>query len=114
MFRKSIEGIIAEGVKNLQSQAERVARRGVEAQEEVTRCAEQVKALIRLAQEVPEKVFDRYSSVMITTMDMRTDQPAGYLSIRTNNGDWQLHGVMGPEAIKAGKYRAIVLLEPLT
>lgn len=114
MFKRSIEAVIAEGLKNLQSQADGVARQSVEAQKVVTRCAEEIQALTRLAQEVPEKVFDRYSQVMIATFDIPSNAPLGYIALRTNCGDMSLRGVMGDEMVKSGKYRAIVLLEPLT
>lgn len=115
MFQKSIETIIAQGVKELEALSKQAADKAVEAKAAVSRCQSEVQALVNLAKQVPEKVFDRYSNVLVGTVQQYGESPSGlYASIRISTSDAQLHGLMGPNDLKAGKYRVIVLLEPIS
>ena len=115
MFQKSIEAIIAQGVKGLEGLKKEINGCVVEAQEQVQRSQSEIQSLVNLAKQVPEKVFDRYSHVLISTTLQTGGQSAPfYGEIRIAESGGQLRGLMGNESIKAGKYRVIVLLEPLS
>lgn len=115
MFQKSIEAIIADGVKHLEDLKGRVADSVVDAQEKIQRCQSEIQSLVTLAKQVPEKVFDRYSNVLVATIQEHHENPNGlYAELRLGTGMAQLHGLMGNESLKRGKYRVIVLLEPIS
>lgn len=114
MFQKSIEAIIAQGIKGLEGLKKEAAATAVEAQAQVQRCQSEIQSLVTLAKQVPEKVFDRYSNVLVTTVDMNPDENLNWAEIRINSSAGQLRGLMGNEVVKRGKYRVIVLLEPIS
>lgn len=115
MFQKSIEAVIAQGVKDLEAMAKQARQAGDEARIRVSQCQSEVQSLVNLAKQVPEKVFDRYSNVLVGTIDQRGQSPSGmYAWLRLSTSDAQLQGLMGPEDLKPGKYRVIVLLEPIS
>lgn len=115
MFQKSIEAIIAQGVRGLEALKKEAAATATEAQEQVQRCQSEIQTLVNLGKQVPEKVFDRYGCVLIGTFDHYNQSPSGmYASLRMSNSEVQLRGLMGPEDLKPGKYRAIVLLEKIS
>jgi hypothetical protein len=114
VFQKSIEAIIAQGVRGLEALKKEAAATAVEAQAQVTRSQSEIQSLVNLAKQVPEKVFDRYCNVLVSTMELYNADPhfSGYVAI--NNCQGQLRGLMGDEKLKQGKYRVTVLLEPLS
>lgn len=115
MLKKSIEAIIADGAANLEELAERVKTNAQGAAEQVARCRSEIETLVALAKDVPEKVFDRHSNVLVTTMDLNPGSSGHIWSeIRLNGHCAQLRGLMGPDQVKPGKYRVVVLLEPLS
>lgn len=115
MFKKSIEAIIADGVKELEEIAKRAENNGVQAAEQVARCKSEIETLVNLAKDVPEKVFDRHSNVLVSTLDLSQGSSGSmWAEIRLNGLCTQLRGLMGDEKIKPGKYRVIVLLEPIS
>ncbi len=114
MFQKSIETVIAQGVKGLEALKREAAETAVEAQKQVQRCQSEIQALANLAKQVPEKVFDRYSNVMISTMEIQQENPHAFGEIRISGYSGELRGLMGNEIAKKGKYRVIVLLEPIS
>lgn len=113
MLKKSIEAIIAEGEKNLQELTRQTEVASLRAQDEVKRCSDEIKGLVALSKEVPEKVFDRYSTIL-TAIGQIYGQALGYNTIRISGTDLQLRGLMGDESVKPGNYRIIVLVEPLS
>lgn len=114
MFQKSIEAIIAQGIKGLESLKKEAAATSVQAQAEVQRCQSEIQTLVNLGKQVPEKVFDRYSSVLVSTIESRQDWENFYGEIRLGSASGQLRGLMGNEILKMGRYRVIVLLEPIS
>ena len=113
MFKKSIEAIIADGKKTLESLAHGVESNAFLAKKEISRCSEEIQGLVTLAQQVPEKVFDRYSNVL-TAVGEIYGHASGYNTVRIAGTDLQLRGIMGDEAVKPGKYRIVVLVEPIS
>ncbi len=60
-------------------------------------------------------MFDRYSNVLVGTVDEYCEGNSTlYAELRINSGQTCLRGLMGDEKLKKGKYRVIVLLEPLS
>jgi len=115
MFQKSIEAIIAQGVKDLEAVVKSTRQAADEAKIKVSQCQSEIQSLINLAKQVPEKVFDRYSHVMVGTLEETYHTVPEGLSayLRYGSGEAQLRGIMGNEKLKAGKYRLIVLVEPI-
>lgn len=115
MFQKSIEAAIADGIKGLEFLKKQVEGTAVEAKAQVARCQSEIQSLVSLAKQVPEKVFDRYSNVLVGTIEEYTENRSNlYAELRLNSGQTQLRGLMGDEKVKCGKYRVIVLLEPIS
>lgn len=114
MLQKSIEAIIAQGVRDMEHQKEVVRGVAEQAKATVSQCQSEISSLVNLAKQVPEKVFDRYTHVLVSTFEMYDEArfSHGYIQINTSQG--QLHGIMGDEKIKRGKYRVIVLVEPIS
>lgn len=113
MFKKSIEAIIEDGKKHLESLASGVETNAFLAKREIARCSDEISGLVQLAKDVPEKIFDRYSTVL-TAIGEIYGQSTGYHSIRIGGTDLQLRGLMGSESLKPGKYRIVVLVEPIS
>src|SRR5689334_7606773 len=115
MFQKSIESIIAQGVKDLEAVVKSTRQAADDAKIKVSQCQSEIQSLVNLAKQVPDKVFDRYSNVLVGTIQQHDQSPAGvYAYLRLSTAETQLHGLMGPNDLKAGKYRVIVLLEPIS
>lgn len=112
MFQKSIEAIIAQGVKDLEGLTKQTRQAADEAKIKVSQCQSEIQSLVNLAKQVPEKVFDRYSSVLVSTIEVHHPQP--YAEIRIATSAVVLRGLMGDEVVKGGRYRVIVLLEPIS
>lgn len=113
MFQKSIEAIIAQGVKDLEALSRQAAETVVEAGATVSRCRSEIQSLVTLSKQVPEKVFDRYSHVLTGTF--RTNEAsAPYMELRVGGANTSLQGLMGKQELKGGTYRVIVLLEPIS
>lgn len=113
MFKKSIEAIIAEGQKNLQELVRQTEVSALRAKDEIKRCSDEISGLVALAKEVPEKVFERYSTVLTAVGQIHGMAP-GYHTVRISGSDLQLRGLMGDESVKPGNYRILVLVEPLS
>jgi len=115
MLKKSIEAIIANGIAELDELAKRAERKGAEAAVQVARCKSEIQTLVSLAKDVPQKVFDRHSNVLVTTIELGNGASGTIWSeIRLNGTCTQLRGLMGDEQIRPGKYRVVVLLEPIS
>jgi hypothetical protein len=114
MFQKSIEAIIAQGIKDLEAVVKQTQQAADEAKIKVSRCQSEIQSLVNLAKQVPEKVFDRYSNILVGTIEEHADPSQLYAEFRSAGGITQLRGLMGDERIKRGKYRVIVLLEPIS
>ena len=114
MFQKSIEAIIANGVRDLEALKRQAAACAVEAQAQVQRTQSEIQALVNLGKQVPEKVFDRYSNVLVSTIEQHVDDRNFFAEVRISSATGHLRGLMGDEKLKAGKYRVIVLLEPIS
>jgi hypothetical protein len=115
MLDKSIKAIIASGMAELEEIAKRAERKGAEAAVEVARCKSEIQTLVTLAKDVPQKVFDRHSNVLVTTIDLGGGSSGSiWAEVRLNGTCAQLRGLMGDEQVRPGKYRVVVLLEPLS
>lgn len=112
MFKKSIEAVIADGLQKMDHRSEVIQQVAKEARENVQKCRSEINSLVTLAQQVPEKVFDRYSNVLVSTIQIQSEHSGVQLQIGIDNA--HLRGVMGPEVPPKGKYRVIVLLEPIS
>jgi len=113
MFQKSIEAIIAQGVKNLEGLKKSCELAAAEAAQEVRKRQSEIQALVNLGRQVPEKVFDRYSNVQVCTININDGTYPGSNYITLGSTQAHLAGLMGDESMKPGKYRVIVLLEPI-
>jgi hypothetical protein len=113
VFKKSIEAIIAEGQKNLVELIRQTEVAALRAKDEVKRCSDEISGLVALSKDVPEKIFDRYSTVLTAVGQIYGNSP-GYHSIRISGSDLQLRGLMGDESVKPGNYRILVLVEPIS
>lgn len=115
MFQKSIQAIIDQGVRDLEAVVKQTQQAAIDAKVRVSTCQSEIQSLVTLAKQVPEKVFDRYSNVLVGTIEEYSDSPNGFnCDFRLNNNWIQLRGFMGDERLKRGKYRVVVLLEPLS
>lgn len=112
MFQKSIETIIAQGVRELEGLKKSCEMAAAEAANEVRKRQSEIQTLVNLAKQVPEKVFDRYTSVQVGMININDNYPgSNYITIGSCQA--QLAGLMGNEGLKPGRYRVIVLLEPI-
>lgn len=115
MFQKSIEAIIAQGVKDLEAVVKSTRQAADDAKVRVSQCQSEIQSLVNLAKQVPEKVFDRYSNVLVGTIEEYSDSLNSFNCDFRLGSNWtQLRGVMGNESLKRGKYRVITLLEPIS
>ena len=114
MFQKSIESIIAQGVKDLEAVVKQTRQAADDAKTKVSQCQSEIQSLVTLAKQVPEKVFDRYSQVMTGTLLLGSEYNQTYSFLRLNDAETSLRGIMGDEKVRPGKYRVIVLLEPIS
>lgn len=116
MFQKSVEAVIAQGVRDLEALTKQARQAADEARIRVSQCQSEIQSLVNLAKQVPEKVFDRYSNLLVGTIEqMHADGSSPICSeIRVEHSSTMLRGLMGDEKIKKGKYRVIVLLEPIS
>lgn len=115
MFQKSIESIIAQGVKDLEAVVKQTRQAADEAKIKVSQCQSEIQSLVTLSKQVPEKVFDRYSNVLVGTIEEYSDGNSNlYAELCLNSGQTSLRGLMGDEKFRRGKYRVIVLLEPIS
>ena len=114
MFQKSVEAIIAQGVKDLEAVVKQTRQAADDAKIRVSQCQSEIQSLVNLAKQVPDKVFDRYSQIFVSTMDLYNEDPMfnGYVTI--NNCQGPLRGIMGDEKLKRGRYRIIILMEPIS
>ena len=113
MFKKSIEAIIAAGQKNLEELTRQTEVAALRAKDEVKRCSDEINGLVALSKDVPEKIFDRYSTVL-TAVGPIYGNPHSSHSIRISGSELQLRGLMGDESVKPGNYRILVLVEPIS
>ena len=114
MFQKSIEAVVEAGVKRLGELSRSVRNNADEADEELKRCRVEIEGLVAIAKEIPDKMFARYANVLVATAEVDEKYGGQYPRIRINSHcESELRGVMGGERIKDGKYRVIVLLEPI-
>jgi hypothetical protein len=114
LFQKSIEAIIAQGVQDLEYTQKSIQQASDEAKVKVSQCQSEIQALVTLSKQVPDKVFDRYSNVLVGTIEQYVEPSELYATMRLASGETQLRGLMGNEKIPKGKYRVIVLLEPIS
>ena len=115
MFQKSIEAIIAQGIKDLEAVVKSTRQAADDAKVKVSQCQSEIQSLVNLAKQVPEKVFDRYSNVLVGTVQEYAENQSGlYAEFRLGTGMAHLQGLMGNDSLKRGKYRVIVLLEPIS
>ena len=115
MFQKSIESIISQGVKDLEAVVRQTRQAADDAKIKVSQCQSEIQSLVTLAKQVPEKVFDRYSNVLVGTIEEHVEGSSDlYAEFHINSGRTGLRGIMGNEKFKRGKYRVIVLLEPIS
>lgn len=113
MFQKAIEAVIQDGLRDIEQMVQCVEARVVYAKEEAEKRRGEIQALVDLAKDVPSAVFSRHSNVMIGTIHL-PQAGSAYAEFRVNGNGTTLSGLMGPEGVKDGKYRVIVLLEPLS
>ena len=115
MFQKSIEAVIAKGVSDLEAVVKQTRQASDDAKVRVSQCQSEIQSLVTLAKQVPEKVFDRYSNVLVGTIEQHGES-SGDISaeLRINFSQTNLCGIMGDGKFKRGKYRVIVLLEPIS
>lgn len=113
MFKKAIEAVVKDGIEELRQMEENSKRAIERAAEIVATRKSEIEALVVLAKEVPEKVFDRYSNILICEFPLHSQNAGrmGDIGLRLNGYHACLHGIMGPDDFKPGKYRAVVLLE---
>ena len=114
MFNKSIEAIIAQGTKDLEGLVAQTRRAVDEARAKVSQCQSEIQSLVNLAKQVPEKVFDRYSTVLVATVESYGESTFSYAQIQLGSSGAPLRGIWGGEKFEKGKYRVIVLLEPIS
>jgi hypothetical protein len=114
MFQKSIEAIIANGVKDLDAVVNRTRQAADDAKIKVSQCQSEIQTLVNLAKNVPEKVFDRYSQVFVSTLELYNEEPMSQGYVTINNCQGHLRGMMGDERLRKGRYRLIVLMEPIS
>lgn len=114
MFKKSIEAIIEAGLKEMEDKKQGIEGYARSAGEIIVRCESELRTLVQLAKDVPEKIFDRYSSVMVSSVEVHSnDSCSPRIQFGYARGPFELRGLMGEEQIKPGKYRVVVLLEKL-
>lgn len=117
MFKESIQSVIAAGTKHLEDLQRGCDEKSKEAAATVAKAKSEIAGLVTLAKEVPEKVFDRYSNVLVTELRLPFynggSNPSPHSFELTIDGmeRVRLNGILGDTALKNGKYRAIVLLE---
>lgn len=109
MFKKSIEAIIAQGLLDLDGKVAMIISLAEEAKKEVELRKNEMTALVQLAKDIPEKIFDRYSGVMVATVDLPKHQCHNPRISLVYGMERPLTGLMGPNELAPGTYRAIVL-----
>jgi hypothetical protein len=115
VFQKSIEAIIAQGVRDLEAVVKSTRQAADDAKIRVSQCQSEIQSLVNLAKQVPDKVFDRYSNVLVGTLENHYEGLYGMgASIMLSSSQARLQGLMGPEDLKKGKYHVIVLLEQIS
>lgn len=110
-MNKSLKAIIDEGVKELEGLAESVARRDEQAREIIERCKADMAALVRFAEDLPQKMLDKMSLVMTTDFNFGMGHgQASWSSLEICGQRQGLRGMFGGDDKIQGKYRAVVIL----
>lgn len=114
MIEKAIKGIVDAGraeLVRLQADVQGVGKR---AQAEVARAEAEIAGLIKLAADVNVNTLERFQGLLITEFPVyrRENATNPYLALQVDHGGYhQLRGVVGPELLEPGKYRALLLIE---
>lgn len=113
MFRKSIEATIEAGLSRIEELKKTCLSQADEAVRQVERTKQEIAGLVILAKEVPEKVFDRYAHVLVGGFSIHPQFGGTNLQFTLQGAGIyaSMHGIMGSESLKPGKYRVVTLLE---
>ena len=114
MIEKAIKGIVDAGSAELIRLQEDVQGVGKRAAAEVARAQAEIAGLIKLAEDVDVKTLERFQGLLTTEFQVyrREHGTNPFFSLQVDNsGHYQLRGVVGPELLEPGKYRALLLIE---
>jgi len=110
MFKEAIERLVANGEARMKDLQCSISNQADEAKREVARVSRDVGAIVKMAHDIPEKAFERFSHIMVTEFQIHQLRQA-WFALRVPEGDFQLRGFLGHESLTEGKYRAVVMLE---
>jgi hypothetical protein len=114
MIDKAIKGIIGDGLDSLErlrGHAESVAK---DAEQVLLRARADIAALVKMSEDVNVKTLERFQGLLTVEFPVhKRDNGANpYLVLQVDSGGYhQLKGVLGPQQLESGQYRALVLIE---
>lgn len=115
-IHQSLRSIIDEAKAELEEMQERTKQREERASLVIETAMSKMKGLVEFVEGLPQKMLDRFSTVLIGEFDQQRFGVQGKMSfceLRMNNCSIHLSGIMGKELDLKGRYRIVTILEKI-
>jgi hypothetical protein len=111
-MHESFKRIIAEGIRDLESKEEHIRMTSEGAAERVAQAKRDMAALSNFAEDLPQKVLERFSRVLTAEFTFGERSEMGWGMLEFGGNRQTLQGLWGgPEKPMSGRNRAVVILE---
>jgi len=110
-MHETFRRIITEGEERLEVEKEKIRSSSKSASEIVERAKQDMAALSKFAEDLPNRMMDKFSHVL--TGDLHVGSPSTYAHLEFCGGRTDLRGLWGINDLKPGKYRAIVIIQKI-
>jgi hypothetical protein len=115
-IHESLKAIVEEARFELDEMKKRCEQREERASRVIDDAMGKMEGLVQFAEGLPQKMLDRFSTVLIGEFDQSRFGVQGKMSfceLRMNNCSIHLSGIMGRELDLKGRYRIVTILEKI-
>lgn len=115
-IHESLRSIIKEAKLELEEMQKRTEQREDRAARVIETAMSKMKGLVEFAEELPQKMLEKFSTVLIGEFDQERFGVQGRMSfceLRMNNCSIHLSGMIGREVELKGRYRIVTILEKI-
>lgn len=114
MIEKAIKGVVEAGLNELERLRTQAADLAKEADRTLARARADIAALLKSAEDVNVKTLERFQGLLTTEFAVykRENRANPFFVLQVDHGGYhQFRGVVGPQLLEPGKYRALLLIE---
>jgi hypothetical protein len=114
-IHSSLKSILEEAKAELADMAEAAGRREDRAAKVIDSAMSKMKGLAEFAEQLPQKMLDRFSTVMIGELNTGRSAPQSitFCELRMNGYGVHLSGLLGRDVHLEGRYRIVTILEKI-